>query len=178
MANPEHLAKFEKGVREWNTWRRSNLTVVPDLSRSTLIGAYLHEAYLRGVDLSLAILREANLREADLHRADLREADLRGADFRRAILDQANLGQADLSLAILREASLSETVFADINLKDVQGLDACVHYGPSIIDHRTLAKSGPLPLPFLRGCGLSDEYIEYLPALFNQAIQFYSCFIS
>ena len=35
-----------------------------------------------------------------------------------------------------------------------------------------------LPLPFLRGCGLPDKLIEYLPSLLNEAIQFYSCFIS
>jgi hypothetical protein len=35
-----------------------------------------------------------------------------------------------------------------------------------------------LPVPFLRGCGLPDSLIEYLPSLLNQAVQFYSCFIS
>jgi TIR domain len=30
----------------------------------------------------------------------------------------------------------------------------------------------------LRGCGLPDNLIEYLPALRDEAIQFYSCFIS
>src|SRR5712691_8812686 len=46
------------------------------------------------------------------------------------------------------------------------------------LDHRTLAKSGQLPLAFLRGCGLPDKLIDYLPSLLNEAIQFYSCFIS
>lgn len=46
------------------------------------------------------------------------------------------------------------------------------------LSHRTLAKSGPLPLAFLRGCGLPETLIEYLPSLLNQPIQFYSCFIS
>jgi hypothetical protein len=50
--------------------------------------------------------------------------------------------------------------------------------GPSVIDHRTLQKSGPLPLAFLRGVGLPDNLIDYLPSLLNQAIQHYSCFIS
>ena len=40
------------------------------------------------------------------------------------------------------------------------------------------AKSGPLPLAFLRGVGLPDNLIDYLPSLLNQPIQFYSCFIS
>ena len=31
---------------------------------------------------------------------------------------------------------------------------------------------------FLRGCGLPDRLIEYVPSLLKQAIQFYSCFIS
>ena len=49
---------------------------------------------------------------------------------------------------------------------------------PSILDYRTLANSGQLPIRFLRGCGLSDVFIEYLPSLLNHAIEFYSCFIS
>jgi hypothetical protein len=50
--------------------------------------------------------------------------------------------------------------------------------GGSIIDHQTLQQSGPLPLAFLRGVGLPDNLIDYLPSLLNQPIQFYSCFIS
>src|SRR5262249_40396555 len=44
--------------------------------------------------------------------------------------------------------------------------------------HGTLAISGPLPIEFLRGCGLPEPLIDYLPSLLNEAIQFYSCFIS
>ena len=54
----------------------------------------------------------------------------------------------------------------------------CEHHGPSIMDYRTLAQSDPLPLSFLRGIGLSDTFIDYIPSLFNQPLQFYSCFIS
>jgi hypothetical protein len=39
-------------------------------------------------------------------------------------------------------------------------------------------ESGPLPEVFLRGCGLSNEFIDYLPSFWNKPIQFYSCFIS
>jgi len=213
MANPEHLAKLKEGAYEWNTWRNSNPTVVPelsgaklnsaDLSAANLIGADLHMADLHGAalneaDLSGADLHEANLNSANLRWALLGKATLSGADFGGAELSEANLTWANLNGAILcgaylhganltsarlsqanlNGASLSETVFGDINLKDVRGLNACVHFGPSILDHQTLAKSGPLPLAFLRGCGLPDDYIDYLPSLFNQAIQFYSCFIS
>jgi uncharacterized protein YjbI with pentapeptide repeats len=193
LANPEHLAKLKKGVQEWNKWRKSNLTVVPDLSGADLREANLIEAYLRkanfreaelsGVDLSGANLSRADFHEArlcmvNLNRADLTRANLSGADLTRAGLSRANLTGAYLREAYLRDANLSETVFGDTNLKDAQGLDACHHLGPSILDHRTLSKSGPLPLVFLRGCGLPDEYIDYLSSLFNEAIQFCSCFIS
>jgi len=65
-----------------------------------------------------------------------------------------------------------------VDLSAVTGLETCVHRGPSIIDFRTLQRSGRLPLAFLRGVGLPDTLIEYLPSLLNQAIQMYSCFIS
>ena len=105
--------------------------------------------------------------------ADLREADLSGANLRGT-----NLSGADLSGANLSGATLLETILADLDLSSCKGLDSCVHHGPSIIDHRTLQRSGPLPLVFLRGVGLPDNLIDYLPSLLNQPIQFYSCFIS
>ena len=61
---------------------------------------------------------------------------------------------------------------------NVLRLDACTHRGRSTIDRRTLARSGHLPLPFLRGCGLPDKLIDYLPSLLNDPIQFYSYFVS
>ena len=59
-----------------------------------------------------------------------------------------------------------------------KGLETCRHYGPSTIDLRTLQRSGPLPEVFLRGCGLPEDFITYLPSFLSQPIQFYSCFIS
>jgi hypothetical protein len=109
---------------------------------------------------------------------DLSKANVSGADLRETYLRQADFSGADLHQANLCQANLYETVFGNVDLKDVLGLGECVHVGPSIIDHRTLAQSGTLPLAFLRGCGLPDNYIEYLPSLLSQAIQFYSCFIS
>src|SRR5439155_491875 len=95
--------------------------------------------------------------------ADLIDAQLFGADLSDAQLFGANLSGADLSRADLRNAT---------------GLESCTHLGPSILDHRTLMRLGAVPLVFLRGCGLPDRLIEYLPSLVDEAIQFYSCFIS
>lgn len=203
MANPEHLALLKQGVEAWNRWRQANPGIQPDLR-----GANLREADLRGVDLRGADLLRANLLVARLGRAllqqaylggaDLRLADLRGADLREAdlleaylggaLLQQAHLGGADLQQARLGGADLrgadlgrtmlGETIFSDTVLMEVKGLDTCRHDRPSTLDFRTLQRSGPLPLAFLRGCGLPDLLIDYLPSLLNRPIQYYSCFIS
>jgi hypothetical protein len=125
------------------------------------------------VSLRSATLRRAHLGDADLRRADLSHADLRDANLGAAILSDANLRGADLT-----KATLVGTVFANVSLTNVIGLETCIHHAPSSIDHRTLQESGPLPLSFLRGVGLPDNLIDYLPSLLKQAIQHYSCFIS
>lgn len=54
-----------------------------------------------------------------------------------------------------------------------------MHQGPSTIDVDTLFKSGgKIPEVFLRGIGLREGFITYLPSLIAQPIEFYSCFIS
>jgi uncharacterized protein YjbI with pentapeptide repeats len=138
-----------------------------------LTGANLHGANLRGANLSNALLSQAYLGDAILIRANLNGAVLRRADLRRTVLRGANLYGADLS-----EAILYETIFSNVDLTGTIGLETCQHKGPSVIDHRTLQLSNPLPVRFLRGVGLPDELISYLPGLFNRAIQHYSCFIS
>jgi uncharacterized protein YjbI with pentapeptide repeats len=123
--------------------------------------------------LSWANLRGANLRGANLCAANLRWASLSGAD-----LSEANFGKADLGEANFAKARLSETNFGAVYLQDAKGLAECSFEGPCILDIRAIQQSGMLPLSFLRGCGLPDSFIEYLPSLLNEAIQLYSCFIS
>ena len=150
-----------------------------DLSGARLGGADLSNAKMTDTMLSGADLSSANLRKAVLHSAQLQKAVLRDADLHRARLMGAHFGDADLEAADLTEASFKDTVLANVDLSRVSGLESCVHYGPSIIDHRTLLLSGSLPLGFLRGCGLPDRLIDYLPSLLESGpIQFYSCFIS
>jgi TIR domain/Pentapeptide repeats (8 copies) len=154
-----------------------------DLRMATLYaadlgGADLTDADLAGADLTSTNLTGANLRAAHLVSANLEQTNLREANLTHANLTGANLTGANLTTADLSEVRFYETIFGDTNLTAVRGLETCVHDGPSTIDHRTLAKSWPLPLTFLRGCGLPDALIDYLPSLFNESFQFYSCFIS
>jgi hypothetical protein len=167
---------------------RANLTNA-DLSRANLPYSNLSSAKLNRAFLSAAHLSGANLSDADLSRAtlnnanylsaaNLNNANLSGADLRGANLCGTNLSSANLSGANLSDAFLLETIFSNVDLSGVIGLETCVHIGPSTIDHRTLQKSRALPLAFLRGVGLPDNLIDYLPSFFNRAIQLYSCFIS
>jgi uncharacterized protein YjbI with pentapeptide repeats len=164
-----------------------------DLSIADLIGANLSHADLSDANLSHADLSGANLREADLSkaylvRANVNGTDLVGANLSEAVLVRANLSKAGLASANLHRANLSHadltgavlagTLFANVSLTDVIGLETCLHVGPSTLDHLTLQNSGLLPIAFLRGVGLSDRLIDYLPSLLDQAIQRYSCFIS
>jgi uncharacterized protein YjbI with pentapeptide repeats len=149
-----------------------------NLSFAHLRGANLSGADLSGADLSGANLSGANLSGANLSGAHLTHARLTDADLSGANLIGATLSHADLTGANLTGAELFNTVFGDVDLTSVIGLETCEHMGPSIIDHKTLQKSRPLPLSFLRGVGLPDNLIDYLPSLLNQPIQFYSCFIS
>jgi len=70
-------------------------------------------------------------------------------------------------------------VFNDVDLLELKELESCNHRGKSFVDTNTLLKSGEkLPQIFLRGIGLPDKIIEYLPSLSTSAIQYYTCFIS
>lgn len=169
MADEKHLKRLKLGFEAWNHWRRSNAQIIPNLREADLRGAVLIGADLSGADL----------RRADLSQADLRFVDLRGANLREASLDWANLSSADLRGADLRDTEIGETTFAGNDLSTVRGLDTVLHHGPSTIGVDTLFKSqGHIPEIFLRGAGLPEVLITYLPSLTGRAIEFYSCFIS
>jgi uncharacterized protein YjbI with pentapeptide repeats len=164
-----------------------------NLSGTDLRRATLRLAILRGANLSLADLRGANLNCANLLAANLSGADLRTADLSMANLSSAELSEAQLSGATLRgtnldwanlalanltKARLARTNFGGANMLDAKGLEECEFGGPCILDIRAVQKSGKLPLAFLRGCGLPDSLIDYLPYLLQEATQFFSCVIS
>jgi uncharacterized protein YjbI with pentapeptide repeats len=149
-----------------------------DLSAVDLTGANLSNTNLTAADLSSVSLTGANLNNANLGSADLTGADLTSANLTGADLGGLNLIGTDLTRVNLTGARLFNTVFAAVDLSSVVGLETCQHGWQSMIDYQTLQKSGSLPLTFLRGLGLPEPLIEHLPSLLNQAIQFYSCFIS
>lgn len=155
-----------------------------DLLRANLIRANLSGAKLRGVDFSKANLYGADLSGADLGGANLSEANLCESDLTEATFDGTrlygvNLSGANLYEADFRKAYIARAVFANNDLTVVKGLDTVTHVGPSTIGIDTISLSkGLIPEVFLRGAGVSENVITFIPSLIEQAIQFYSCFIS
>lgn len=135
------------------------------------VGADLRGTNLTGANLSGANLQEVDFSHAILTKVNFSEALLWNTDFTRARLDDADFSQA----------FLGGSIFGNVDLSVAKGLEKVVHRGPSVIGVDTLYRSGgKIPESFLRGCGVPDDLVTYLPSLIGakQSIQFYSCFIS
>src|SRR5947199_82152 len=111
MADKELVARLKRSVDEWNQWRRQNAVLSYDLDLSS-----------------------ADLREADLSGANLSGANLSGADLFGANLFGANLSGADLRKANFTRSVFDYTLFAEVDLSTVQGLETADHRGPSTVN--------------------------------------------
>jgi len=155
--------------------------------RNAIFGiATLNYANFAGADLwrsslSESIIEHASFESADLNSVTFQDSDLNNADFSLANLAFTNFDRASLHNANFAGAKVIGTVFGDNDLSDVIGLDELWHAGPSTLGINTLYKSaGKIPDAFLRGCGIPEDFITSVPSHFGtqQAVQFYSCFIS
>jgi uncharacterized protein YjbI with pentapeptide repeats len=115
MADDNHVAQLKTGAANWNTWRKENRRISPDLSG----------ANLSRTDLGAAQLSGAKLTRADVSGAKLSNADFRGADFSGANLITADLNGADLSGAKLIGAKLTraDLTGAKLSNADFRGAD-------------------------------------------------------
>lgn len=179
---------FARSLLEDADLRGANLFSA-DLSEALITKANLSSALLTSADLSGADLSGALLGGADLVGADLSGADLTMADFSWAKLHRSNLAKArlvgaslwgaDLLEATLTGAEVGHTVFGDIDLSAVKGLETVTHNGPSAISVDTIYRSkGNISETFLRGAGVPEDFIIYMKSLASNPVEFYSCFIS
>jgi hypothetical protein len=209
MADQQQLDLLQQGVKNWNAWRTQRPDMHPDLGGADLSGADLTNAILSEADLSGAnliktdlsgatlygatlygailygaILRETNLVKTNLvktnlNMADLTRADLSSANVSGASLKGTNFSSANLSRVNLSSSYVGWTVFGDIDLRTVKGLETVDHHSPSTIGADTLLRSqGDIPETFLRKAGLNDAFITYTRSLVQNPIEYYTCFIS
>ena len=148
--------------------------------KDAILDATFDEADLSGVNLEGANLKsasftDANLTGVNLDTADLSDAYLNRADLSDANLYAANFSNADLNGANFTNARFGFTTLVNTELSNSIGIETIKHDGPSPIDVNTIRNfKGKAPTNFLRGCGLTDQEIEfakiYDPSLSNEEI--------
>ena len=197
-------SRGKQGVDVWNKWREEHPGIHPNLSGSNLTDtdlcaadlsdANLGESFLDYANLSNANLKSANLSRADIHMASLMHAnlskalligancsgaDLSGADLQGANLFLANLFRVNLDETNLNGAYVVSTIFGDVDLRSVKGLDTLYHLGLSTIGVDTIIRSeSRIPERFLQGVGVPDNLITYARFLSSAHTDHSSCFIS
>ena len=147
MANQEHLAILLRGAREWNTWRKRNRRVRPDLSGADLGGAVLYRANLSGADLSFSQLNGADLTNARLWGTDLKGANLSGADMTGAQLGVLSLVES-LRLSLRGVIPRANPLGVDLTGADLDGVRGLTQHQLSASASYKAATSLPPGLQF------------------------------
>jgi len=186
-------SEFSANLREANLRRavlQGTSLVCVDLSNAHLDHANLTCADLRGADLTNASLRGAGASAVQLTSFFLNlepitgtpgitkiPCCLNGANFSGASLMLSTIESLDTDGANLQGAYLSHNRL-DCDLGAIQGLSEVVHIGASTLSLAALTSfRDVVPSTFLRGSGVSDQFIECARSLLG-ASQFYSAFIS
>jgi len=178
-------ADFRRADLKWVNFREANLSEVDfksaNLTSANMRGAKLTGANFNNTNMYVVSLAEAALTNASFNGVDLLGASLSNADLHEASFNETYFNGTHLNGANFDHATLGFSVFVNIDFRTVKGLETIYHLGPSFIDINSLYLSGGnIPKVFLRGCGVPNEFIAYIPSLIGaqEAIQFYSCFIS
>ena len=163
--------------------RKANLRRIKiqkaNLARADLEGADLSKAILTWSTLGRANLRSAQFVGANLNAANLSGSDLTGANLKKASLIGANFTRANLDGVDLSNCIIGGTLFGNVDLSVVKGLDTLIHLGPSTIGIDTVYKSkGKIPEVFLENAGVPKELIEYIETFISRDEKLFSCFIS
>jgi len=134
MANRLHLSILERGVEEWNNWRKDNPDIKPDLSRSEIFGSNTHCFIWRGKidDAPKAAMRsmtrinfeDCNLEGCQIRKinfcyADFTRANLRRTSIKKCLFEQCSFFNAKLIEIDLHDTSWGEVDFSHANLEDL-----------------------------------------------------------
>jgi TIR domain/Pentapeptide repeats (8 copies) len=150
-----------------------------NLARADLEGANFNKAILTWSTLGRSNLRSTSFVNANLNAANLSGSDLSGADLKNASLVGANLTRANLDGVDLSNCIVGGTLFGNVDLSVVKGLETLVHLGPSPIGIDTVYKSkGKIPEVFLKSAGVPKDLIDFIDSHIGQTEELFSCFIS
>src|SRR5262247_3447379 len=127
----------------------------------------------------LASFYNADLTSANLTYANLTHANLSRAKLLRAYILDVNFNSVKLKNTDFTNAIFSYITFSNIDISTAKGLDTIRYRSPSSIGIDAIYQSeGRIPDAFLRGAGVPENCITYMPSLIGKTFDFYSCFIS
>ena len=132
--NKRHLSMLKKGVRAWNSWRKKNPDVIPQLSGiclrngefDNLDGYNLNYANLAGFRGVFISMQNASLIEANMEKAELQGGSFIGSNFSGANLRKINIQHTRFNRANFRETNLYKACILDSDFKEVSFEKACM----------------------------------------------------
>ncbi|MGA9535328.1 MAG: toll/interleukin-1 receptor domain-containing protein [Desulfobacterales bacterium] len=150
-----------------------------NLSNSDLQHSDFSNAIIGGAIIVKSSLNYAKMVNADLADANFCDSNLSFADLAYSKLYYADFSRVEFFDTRMTEATIGFTIFADVNLGGVSDIETINHIGPSSLSTDTIYGSDRIiPEAFLRGCGVPENLIQYIPSLVAQPFQFFSSFIS
>ena len=145
----------------------------------SLEGVNLSRCRLDGVNLRGVGLRGASFRRSTLVDADLAGSDLTDAEFEGAFLNGTSFVRARMAGARLAGAEVGRTLFCDVDLADVHGLNDVRHSVNSEVSFSTLVRSAfQIEEQFLQSAGVSPGLLDDLRRGKRFATEYQTCFVS
>jgi len=143
----------------------------------------------KGVDFSNTVIKiskfdftiwnDCKFIRSDIYNSEYFYLSITKSDFSQAELLELQFQYGSILESEFKDSTFGSLVFVSVTLSKLLNLDLITHRSGSYIDANSLlSNASELPKVFLRGIGLSDNFIDYLSSFSESAIQYYSCFIS
>lgn len=176
-------ANFHKADLQYADFSYADLTncnlVDANLRNANFQGAVLSEADLSYANLEGARLKEAILVDADLTESNLQSANLRGCKLERAYMFRTKFINTIVDGADFANGIFGRTLLVDVNLSQADGLEFVEHVNVSDISIGTIYRSqGNIPEKFLKESGVPVKLMEFMKAIDDNEIDYYSVFLS
>ncbi|MGK0374611.1 MAG: hypothetical protein ACJA2E_001083 [Arenicella sp.] len=150
-----------------------------DFSEVKMGGFHMRQSFIYHSNFNNADLSHVNFGHPSFIECDFSESKLSITDFTYSSLYSCNFLNADMEKCLFGNTSLFDSNITKAkNVDSSNGHQGMIHWRESLISMDTLTDT-ETPAHFLKGIGMSDTVIDYLPSLANRSpIKMDSCFIS
>lgn len=128
---------------------------------------------------NFSFFNKCNFIGTDIYNSEFNTGNIKSASFQNSELLENTFKDFGLHDIDYNNATIGNLSLINVSILNPNHLEKVIHRFASYIDANSLLESSQvLPPVFLRGMGIQEQLIEYLPSLAGKAIDFYSCFIS